>query len=136
MKEINKGNVKTEARKFLDLTDDEIRQIVNDIFNPKKITCIKKSRKWDEITCKIYTEWETTDDDGNKVVYLNDDILTLRNPFDYGEDALHVEFMLRGDDYDKLRSFCFAKGIFGVSIDWLTNNPYNVEDAVWKNLKN
>ena len=40
--------------KFLDLTDEEIKQIVMDIFQPKKITCIKRNKKWDEITCKIY----------------------------------------------------------------------------------
>ncbi len=55
------------TRRFVDLTTDEVRQIVTDMFAPKKITNIKKSKRYDEITCTIYTEWETTDDDGNLV---------------------------------------------------------------------
>ncbi len=126
--------VLTASRKFLDLTDDEIRQVVNDIFSPKKITCIKKSKKWDEITCKIYTEWETTDDDGNKVDELIPDEITLKNPFDYGEEAIHADFQVNREDYCTLKQFCFAKGIFGYQIDWLLNNPYEADDAVWKGL--
>ena len=113
-----------ERRTFLSLTDEEIRQIVTDIFNAKKVTCIKRSKMYDEISCKIYTEWESTDDDGNTVTELCDDILTLRNPFNYGEGALCVDFPLRRDDYDRLRSFCYAKGIYGIQIEWLINNPY------------
>lgn len=117
-----------EKRLFLDLTDEEVRQIVTDIFGAKKVTCIKRSKKWDEITCKIYTEWETTDDNGNTVACLCDDILTLRNPFNYGEEALHVDFPLRREDYDLLKSFCYAKGIYGIQINWLVENPYMEEN--------
>ena len=117
-----------ERRSFLSLTDAEVREIVTDIFAPKKISCIKRSKKWDEITCKIYTEWESTDDDGNRVVDLCDDELTLRNPFDYEEDAIHVQFQLVRSDYEKLKQFCFAKGIYGASIEWLLNNPYAKEE--------
>ena len=113
-----------KQRKFIDLTDDEIREIVTDIFAPKKITCIKRSKKYDEITCKIYTEWETTDDDGNKIPELIPDELTLMNPFDYGESAIQVQFQVDREDYTKLKQFCFAKGIYGVSIKWQMNNPY------------
>ena len=117
-----------EPRKFLDLSEDEIKQIVTDIFSPKKITCIKKSKKWDEITCKIYTEWETTDDDGNEISEIIPDEITLMNPFDYGEDAIQAEFQLNGNDYKKLKQFCFAKGIYGASIEWLLNNPYEEDN--------
>lgn len=110
--------------KFLDLTENEIRQIVNDIFSPKKITCIKKSKKYDEITCKIYTEWECHDDDGNLVPEVIPDEITLMNPFDYGEDSIQAPFQVTGQDYKKLKQFCFSKGIYGVSIDWLIDNPY------------
>ena len=117
-----------EPRKFLDLSEDEIKQIVTDIFSPKKITCIKKSKKWDEITCKIYTEWETTDDEGNEISEIIHDEITLMNPFDYGEDAIQAEFQLNGNDYKKLKQFCFAKGIYGASIEWLLNNPYEEDN--------
>ncbi len=113
-----------KARRFMDLTDEEIRQIVADIFSPKKVTCIKRSKKWDEITCKIYTEWESYDDDGNKITNVIPDEITLMNPFDYGSNAIQADFQLNMEDYDKLKQFCFAKGIYGCSIDWLLNNPY------------
>ena len=110
-----------EYREFLSLTDDEVKQIVTDIFSAKKVKNIKRSKKWDEITCKIYTEWETTDDDGKEVVELIPDELTLCDPFKYGEDALQVQFQLNSSDYIQLKQFCIAKGILP---DWVKNNPY------------
>ena len=115
--------VKTQ-RSFLDLTDEEVRELVQYIFEPKKITCIKRNKKWDEITCKIYTEWNTTDDDGKEIVELIPDELTLKNPFDYGEEALHVDFQLHSTDYFKMKQYCYAKCIYGASIQWLIDNPF------------
>ena len=115
---------KIESKKFLDLTDEEVRQIVRDIFQPTKITCIKRSKQYDEITCKIYTEWSTTEDDGTVVDELIPDELTLKNPFDYGEEAIQVDFQVNSADYKKLKQFCFAKGIYGYAIDFLFDNPY------------
>ncbi len=111
-------------RKFTDLTKDEIKFIVNEIFSPKKITNIKVHKKDDEISCTIYTEWHTTDDDGKDVIDVIPDEIELRNPFDYGENAIWAQFSLNHEDYSKLKSFCYAKGIYGASIEWLTNNPY------------
>lgn len=115
-------------RKFTDLTIEEIRFIVNEIFSPKKITNIKVHKRDEEITCTIYTEWETTDDDGKLVTEVIPDDLIFRNPFDYGEDAIWAAFSLTADDYNKLKSFCYAKGIYGLSIKWLIHNPY-IEQA-------
>ncbi len=112
------------TRRFVDLTTDEARQIVTDMFAPKKITNIKKSKKYDEITCTIYTEWETTDDDGKLVKEIIPDDIELRNPFDYGEGAIWAQFQITSEDYKKLKQFCFAKGVYGESIDWLLDNPY------------
>lgn len=107
------------AREFLSLTNEEIKQIVTDMFSPKKITCIKKSKKYDEITCNIYTEWGTDDDDGGVLCVCDE--LTLRNPFVYNEDSISVDFQVKGSDYTSLKQFCFAKGIVP---DWIKNNPY------------
>ena len=112
------------SRKFTDLTKDEIKFIVNELFSPKRITNIKISKRYEEISCTIYTEWVTTDDDGNEVIEIIPDEIELRNPFDYGENAIHAPFGLNYRDYAKLKSYCYAKGIYGVSIEWLTNNPY------------
>ncbi len=120
---MSKKQVKVQ-KSFLDLTDDEVRELVQYIFEPKKITCIKRNKKWDEITCKIYTEWNTTEDDGTVIPELIPDELTLKNPFDYGEEALHVDFQLHSTDYFKMKQYCYAKGIYGVSIKWLFDNPF------------
>lgn len=114
----------TNTRNFLDLTDDEVKQIVTDMFDPKKITCINRHKRDDMITCKIYTEWETTDDDGNTITETIPDEITLRNPFDYDEDAINADFQIHCSDYTQLKQFCFAKGIYGAALDWLLNNPY------------
>ncbi len=111
-----------QRRKFTDLSKDEIRQIVSDIFQPKKITNIETHKRDEEITCTIYTEWESYDDNGNPEIDLISDQLTLRNPFEYGDNAIHVGFSVRYDDYLKLKQFCFAKGIFHE--DWVNDNPY------------
>ena len=74
-----------EYRDFLSLTNDEVKQIATNIFAAKKVTNIKRSKKRDEIACKIYTEWEFSDDDGKKVVELIPDELTMCDPFKYGK---------------------------------------------------
>jgi len=111
---------------------DEIRFIVNEMFKPKRITNIKVYKRDEEITCTIYTEWETTDDEGNEEIVMLPDEITLRNPFDYGEKGIQANFGLNNNDYTKLKQFCYAKGIYGQSIEWLINNPYMISD---KNVK-
>lgn len=66
----------------------------------------------------------TTDDDGNEVIKITPDEIELHNPFDYGQNAIHAPFALDYKDYAKLKSYCYAKGIYGASIEWLINNPY------------
>ena len=112
-----------QYREFLSLTDDEVKQIVNDIFIPEKITCITRSKKHGEIRCKIYVEWETTDENDEPVVYTAPSDIVMSNPFDNHEESLLVD-----DNYAssgellKLKQFCFAKGIYETSV--VKNNPY------------
>lgn len=112
------------SRKFTDLTKDEVKFIVNELFSPKKITNISISEEYEEITCTIYTEWASTDDDGNEIIEIVPDEIELHNPFDYGENAINAPFALNDKDYSKFKSYCYAQGIYGASIEWLTNNPY------------
>jgi len=105
------------TRKLTSLTDDEIREIVNALFRPKKITCIKRWKKADEITCKIYTEWDPED----PVVMCDE--LVMENPFASG-CALHVDFSLSGEDYRRYRQMCIEKGVLPT---WLENSQ-----LVWK----
>lgn len=116
--------MKQKQRKFISLTDDEVKQIVKDIFYTEKVTCIKRYKRDDEIHCKIYTNWETFDDDGKKIKETIPDDVVLKNPFNYGIYSIQVPFATVDTDYDKLKQFCFAKGIYGKSIEWLVNNPY------------
>lgn len=115
------------GRKFVDLTESEVRQIVQDIFNPKKISNIHFHKRDDEISCNIYTEWVSKDDNGKEEVTTCKDEITLSNPFDNGEYAIHADFSIRKDDYIKLKQFCFANGIYGTSINWMFNNPYTAK---------
>ena len=103
-----------EYKNFLDLTDEDIRQIVTDIFAPEKITCIKRNKHWDEISCKIYTIWG----DDEEVIA---DELILKDPFVYGEDAIQVDFGVRYRDYERLKQFCVSRGIYP---HWFRHNPY------------
>ena len=114
--------------KFTELSEKEVRQIVQDIFSPKKISNVKIHKRADEITCDIYTEWTSHDDNGEEDVTTIKDAIILRNPFDYGEDALWADFQLEKDDYNKLKQFCYAKGIYGVAIGWMFDNPYLEEE--------
>ena len=114
--EISRNN-----RDFMSLTDDEIRQVVNDIFQPKKITCIRRHKRDDEITCKIYTEWEGDKDIGEDDFVIADE-LTLMDPFTYGVDAIHIDMSVGPEDYRILKQFCFAKGIRPTWI--IDDNPY------------
>ena len=112
--------------KFYELTDNDIKKILYDIFECKKVTCIKHYKKFDEISCKMYTEWYSKDDNGEEIVDTIADEIILRNPFDYSiYDAIDIgDFDIHNEDYIKLKQFCYAKGIYGESIEWLFNNPY------------
>jgi len=110
------------GRKITDLTNEEIKEIVSDIFKARKITCIKRYRNSEEVTCKIYTEWEP-DEPGGKPIVLADE-LTLRNPFVYGSKAIAVDMSLKSEDYKKLKQYCYAHGVTEGVDDYLHDNPY------------
>lgn len=112
----------TKYRDFMDITDDEIRQIVTDIFKPKKISCIKRSKKWEEITCKIYTEWEP--DEGETKPDIICDELTIRDPWVNSSKSLEINFSVKAEDILLLKKFCFAKGI----CPYLKENQYIKEE--------
>lgn len=109
-------------RRFVDLSRDEFKQIVTDLFNPLRITNIKYHKRQECISCTICTEWEFLDDDGNRTARVVNDVLTLSNPFDYGEDSIDIDIVLSPSDYLVLKKFCVAKDI--VCTAWITDNPY------------
>lgn len=116
-------NDSVKHRKISSLTDEEIKFIVNEIFKPEKITRIKRNKKEDSISCKIYTKWYTPDTASSETSILISDIVVLRNPFNNGEDAIEsYGYPIDRENYKQLKLFCFAKGIF--PSEWIENNPY------------
>ncbi len=113
-------------KKLTDLSEKEIRQIVQDMFSPQEITNIVYDKEFDQIHCTIKAEFETLDD-GKRVVFTASEDILLSNPFDSGEDSI-----LEDDDIvpykERLmfKQFCFVKGIY--ETDVITNNPYLQEE--------
>lgn len=106
-------------KRLVDLTVDEVKYIITEIFKAKKVSNVKFNKHDDVITCSIYTEW------GDDREIIKDD-LTIYNPFDKNEDYIFlVDFPTNHEDVKKLRQFCYAKGVGGSMVDWLVlENPY------------
>ena len=110
-----------EFREFLSLTNEEVKRLATDMFGAKKVTCVKRSKKWDEITCKVYTEWEGDKEAGEDDFTVEDEI-TFRNPFVYGAKAILGGAMpIYAKDYKLLKQFCVSRGIYP---EWYKDNPY------------
>lgn len=101
-------------REFLDLTDDEIKQIVTDIFHPVKIENIERHKKWNNFTVDITTDgWRTREGD---TMEITDNItLTINDIF--------VDFHVEPKDEWKWQQFLLAKGCNKL----LKDNPYLAE---------
>lgn len=117
--------------KMYDLSDEDVKRIVDDIFSPTKITNIRRNKKTDTVSCTIYTEWEGRDEDGKKETDIIADRVTFRNPFDCEpDDAIEFEdpnFPVDQKDLKTLMQFCYAKGI---QPEYLTkDNPYLAEET-------
>lgn len=106
-------------KKFTSLTDKEIKQIVEDLFHPKKISNIERDEGCDSITLDMTTDWG---DDGSILIT---DTITLSNPFENALDSICIagyEWDVTNEEIHQLKQFCFAKGLFPE--DWYTDNPY------------
>lgn len=108
-----------QYREFLDLTDEEIKFILTEMFNPTKIGKIERDKEWNEITVEMTTGgW----DDGEDEDFEIEDVITLKMPtvYNYG---LEVDFSLTREDKLKWSQFLLAKGC-----DYrLKDNPYMEE---------
>lgn len=99
-------------RKFLSLTDDEIRFILTDIFDPVKIENIKRYSDSDMITAEITTGGWGTDD--NQEGFEITDVIELM------PDDINVDFNTSSHDIHKYQQFLLAKGCN----ELLKDNPY------------
>lgn len=90
-------------KRFLDLTDDEIKDIVTDIFKPLNIGCIERNKDWNEIEVEIVTTWEVDEDEDPIEIT---DTITLRYTSDWCDG-----FPVKNNDYWKWIRFLCDKGV-------------------------
>lgn len=108
-----------QYREFLSLTDEEIKFILTEMFNPTKIVNIERDKEWNKITVEMTTGgW----DDGEGGEFEIENIITLKMPTVY-DCGLEVDFSLTSEDKLKWEQFLLAKGC-----DYrLKDNPYMEE---------
>ncbi|EGN45333.1 hypothetical protein [Mediterraneibacter gnavus] len=95
-----------QYREFLSLTDEEIKFILTEMFNPTKIVNIERDKEWNKITVEMTTGgW----DDGEGGEFEIEDIITLKMPTVY-DCGLEVDFSLTSEDKLKWEQFLLAKG--------------------------
>jgi len=103
-------------RPVTNLTDKEIRYIVNEIFSPE---CIKRKIGRDEkahcVSVNIITKWETEENSTSNIP----DTIYLYEP-NWNPTLILCDFSLASTDELKWEQFCLAKGCHPL----LKNNPY------------
>lgn len=100
-------------REFLSLTDDEVRFILEDIFQPVRVGNFRRDPHVNTITVEM-----TTDKWDNEETEITDEVrLTLPEP---GDSGLDVDFFVSSEDELKWRQFLIAKGCHPLFKD----NPY------------
>lgn len=112
--------------KITDLSTDDIKKIVNDMFKPDSISTIYYNTEADEISMEITTTWTAKIDGKEQDTEMTDELI-LRNPFLYDKyEAVEVDFEADDKDYEKWKQFCYAKGITNVALE--QDNPYLDEE--------
>lgn len=98
-------------KNFLSLTDDEIRFILTDIFNPVKIENIKRNKDFNEISAEITTDgWK---DGETENFEITDEVILTPS-------SINVDFSIKYEDVFKWKQFLLAKGCD----ERLKDNPY------------
>lgn len=107
-----KGSLKGENMKyrdFLELTDDEIKFIINDIFHPNKISNIERDKKCKKINVCITTGFQNEEEE-----------FEITDEVELSISGIQVDFAINTDDVIKWKQFLLAKGCN----ELLKNNPY------------
>lgn len=103
--------------KITDLSDDDIRYIVNEIFEPKKIENIVRDEEWESVSFTMTTTWKG--DEGEDDFDIEDDVI-MYNPFSYNS-PFHLPFNDTENDTEKYKQLCVSLGVLP---DWLSDNKY------------
>ena len=96
-------------RELTDLTDDEIKQIITDLFHPISIDSISRYG-YDEIL--VLFTWKWNDD-------IIEDEIRMSVP-GFANGGISADFTLSAEDYLRYNQFLLAKGVN----PYLKNNPY------------
>ena len=101
-------------REFLNLTDDEIKQIITDIFHPVKIENIERD---EDFNCfKVDNTNDGWTDGEDEAIEITDNIeLTM--------DNISTDFTVYAEDRRQWRQFLLVKGCNKL----LKDNPYLAE---------
>lgn len=105
-------------REFLDLTDEEIKFIINELFFPTKIENIRRNKQLNEISLDMTVGGK---EDSNRGGMKETGEVILGLPIPGGHCGIYVDlFSLDRDDPLKWKQFLLAKGC-----DYrLKDNPY------------
>lgn len=98
-------------RDFMSLTDDEVKQIITDLFHPKQIVEIKRDDIFGHIHITFDWEWD------EETIMTDTVDLTLPTP---NHSGITADFSLTIADYNRYNQFLIAKGCN----EYLKNNPY------------
>lgn len=108
-------------RKITDLSNKLIKQVINDIFKPLRITRIIKDKEKQEVVVFIVCEWVSENDDGADEIAEFEDRIVLNDPFIFeGIDNNSIFVDLFQDDIDIYKRFCIANGV----CEYLKDNKY------------
>ena len=108
-------------RRITDLSNKQIKQVINDIFKPLKIKRIIKNKERQEVVVLITWEWVSENDDAADEVIELEDRITLTDPFIFeGIENNSIHYDLFQDDIDIYKRFCIANGV----CEYLKDNKY------------
>lgn len=97
-------------REITDLTDDEVKQITSDLFNPIQIMEINRDFEHQEIFVSFRWKW-----DEDEIV---DEVIFSTPSIDNG--GISADFTLNSEDYVRYNQFLIASGVNY----YLKDNPY------------
>lgn len=101
-------------REFMSLTDEEIKEIMLDIFVTERVDNIQRDEKWGRITCDIYIMEEYPD--------CADEIV-MELPSVHSCGLSTHDFEIAHEEYWKWQQWLLAKGCD----ERLKDNPYIIK---------
>lgn len=99
--------MKKRWRRIVELTDKEIKALLDEMIAPKRVFDIERNKEDNTVSATIVTEWGENHDEIEDVI-------------DLFETEYNVDFLITPEDQWKYRQYLFALGVNPLTID----NPY------------